>query len=77
MPQIGRVEINIIDEDQSRWLAFKQKELDYLNVPSDLHRPGARPDNQLKPELAAEGHAPVLVPEPEHHVHVCSTSAIP
>jgi ABC-type oligopeptide transport system substrate-binding subunit len=34
MPQIGRVEVTIIEEDQSRWLAFNQKELDYLNLPA-------------------------------------------
>ena len=33
MPQIGRVEITIIEEEQSRWLAFQQKELDYLALP--------------------------------------------
>ena len=36
MPQIGRVEITIIEEGQSRWLAFQQKELDYLNVAGDV-----------------------------------------
>ncbi len=36
MPQIGRVEITIIEEAQSRWLAFEQKELDYIAVPDDL-----------------------------------------
>ena len=34
MPQIGRVEMSIIEEEQSRWLAFNQKELDYLNLPA-------------------------------------------
>ncbi len=34
MPQIGRVEITIIEESQSRWLAFSQKELDYLALPA-------------------------------------------
>ena len=34
MPQIGRVEISIIEENQSRWLAFNQKELDFLELPA-------------------------------------------
>jgi ABC-type transport system substrate-binding protein len=34
MPRIGRVEINVIEEEQSRWLAFNQKELDYLLLPA-------------------------------------------
>ena len=33
MPQVGRVEISVIEEEQSRWLAFNQKELDYLQLP--------------------------------------------
>ena len=40
MPQIGRVEISIIEEEQSRWLAFNQKELDYLNAAGDVPRRG-------------------------------------
>ena len=34
MPRIGRVEINVIEEEQSRWLAFSQKEIDLMNLPS-------------------------------------------
>ncbi len=33
MPQIGRIEISIIEEPQSIWLAFKGKQLDAVNVP--------------------------------------------
>jgi len=33
MPQIGRIEISIIEESQSAWLAFGQKELDVLALP--------------------------------------------
>ena len=40
MPQIGRVEISIIEEEQSRWLAFNQKELDYLALPGDVPAAG-------------------------------------
>jgi ABC-type transport system substrate-binding protein len=50
MPQIGRVEISIIDEDQSRWLAFNQKELDILEVPATFVYKAINPDNQLLPE---------------------------
>ena len=50
MPQIGRVEISIIDEDQSRWLAFNQKELDILEVPNTFVFKAINPDNQLLPE---------------------------
>ncbi len=50
MPQIGRVEISIIDEEQSRWLAFNQKELDILEVPDTFVYKAINQDNQLLPE---------------------------
>ena len=54
MPQVGRVEISIIEEAQSRWLAFQQKELDYINVP-ETFAPQALDGGKLKPSLAKEG----------------------
>ena len=29
MPQIGKVTVNIIEEEQSRWLAFQSRQLDF------------------------------------------------
>ena len=29
MPQIGRVKVSIIEEEQSRWLALKSGQMDY------------------------------------------------
>jgi len=55
MPQVGRVEITIIDEDQSRWLSFRQKQLDVLNIPSPFIRQALTADNKLKKDLADEG----------------------
>ena len=55
MPQIGRVEISIIEEDQSRWLAFNQKELDYLALPATFRPEVFDADNRLKPEWTAQG----------------------
>jgi len=54
MPQVGRVEISIIEEAQSRWLAFQQKELDYINVPEPF-APQALEGGKLQPSLAKEG----------------------
>ena len=54
MPQVGRVEITIIEEAQSIWLAFQQKELDYINVPPAF-APSAFDGDKLKPELAQQG----------------------
>ncbi len=54
MPQVGRVEINIIEEDQARWLAFQNRELDIMNMEGPL-APQAIQDGRIKPELAAKG----------------------
>jgi ABC-type transport system substrate-binding protein len=54
MPQVGRVEISIIEEDQARWLAFQNRELDIMNMEGPL-APQALLGDKLKPELAAKG----------------------
>ncbi len=54
MPQVGRVEIVIIEEPQSIWLSFEQKALDYINLPSTF-APDALDGAKVKPALAAEG----------------------
>ena len=53
MPQIGRVEINIIEEEQSRWLAFQDKQIDVDWIPQVAGRTALDGD-KLKPELAAQ-----------------------
>jgi len=55
MPQIGRVEISIIEEEQSRWLAFNQKELDHINLPPAFRSEVFDADNRLKPGWAEKG----------------------
>ena len=55
MPQIGRIEISIIEEEQSRWLAFNQKELDYLNVPPTFQSEVFDADKKLKPAWMGKG----------------------
>jgi ABC-type transport system substrate-binding protein len=65
MPQIGRVEISIIEEDQSRWLAFNQKELDYLALPATFRPQVFDADNQLKPEWTAQKVALYRAIEPD------------
>ncbi len=64
MPQVGRVEITIIEEAQSLWLAFQQKQIDYLNVPSTF-APNALDGENLKPDLAAEGIRLFRTPDPD------------
>ncbi|MFO1323160.1 MAG: ABC transporter substrate-binding protein [Burkholderiales bacterium] len=55
MPQIGRVEISIMEEDQARWLAFQGGELDTMNMEGPLAPNAVQPDGRIKPELAAKG----------------------
>ena len=54
IPQIGRVEISIIAEEQSRWLAFQNGQIDFVDRFSAF-APIAIPDNKLAPDLAAKG----------------------
>ena len=50
MPQIGRVEINILEEEQSRWLAFQGKQLDFDKLPQTV-APTVLSGDRLKPEF--------------------------
>ncbi len=55
MPQIGRVEISIIEEPQSLWLAFNSGALDVLGVPTPFISQALTPKNELKPDFVARG----------------------
>ncbi len=55
IPQIGRVEISDIEESQSRWLAFRRKELDLLALPPTFRAEALDDSNHLKPAFADEG----------------------
>jgi len=55
LPQVGRVEIAIIEESNPQLLAFNSRELDYANVPSDLVPRVLDPQNRLLPEYANAG----------------------
>ena len=55
IPQIGRVEISIIEEDQSRWLAFNQKELDWLALPATFRQEVFDAANKMKPQWTQQG----------------------
>lgn len=54
MPQVGRVEIAIIEEDQSRLLAFQNGELDIMNLEGPL-APNVLDGDKLRPEFAKKG----------------------
>ncbi len=54
MPQIGRIEIGIMEEPQSYWLAFKGKEIDYINVPKEFAKE-ALVNGKLAENLRSQG----------------------
>ncbi|MFJ2987610.1 ABC transporter substrate-binding protein [Collimonas sp. NPDC087041] len=63
MPQIGRVEISIIEEEQSRWLAFQGKQLDFDYLPQ-VAAPTVLDGKKLKPSFVDEGIKLYTVTEP-------------
>jgi oligopeptide transport system substrate-binding protein len=54
MPQIDRVEISVMTEDQSRWLSFQSGAADIFWLDGPL-APKALVNGRLRPELAARG----------------------
>ncbi|WP_426105564.1 ABC transporter substrate-binding protein [Massilia sp. TSP1-1-2] len=54
MPQVARIEISVMLEDQSRWLSFQSGAVDLFWLDGPL-APKAIVDGKLRPELAAKG----------------------
>jgi oligopeptide transport system substrate-binding protein len=54
LPLIDRVEISVIEEEQARWLAFQNGELDDVSLPGNF-APIALPGGKISAELAAKG----------------------
>ena len=69
MPQIGRVEISIIEEQQAAWLAFQNNELDILYL-REQFAPVALPNNQVNADLARRGVTLEPHDRPRHQLHV-------
>jgi ABC-type transport system substrate-binding protein len=55
LPLAGRVEISIIEEGQSRWLAFRNRELDFLDILPVEFVDQVLDSGKLRPEMAAKG----------------------
>jgi len=55
MPQIGRIEVSIIEEPQSMWLAFSGKEIDAVAVPPSFIEKALTPKNDLLQTWVAQG----------------------
>lgn len=55
LPLLSRIDISVMEEGQGRWLAFLNREIDYLGLlPANL-TDQAIANGKLKPELAAKG----------------------
>ncbi|HSV71245.1 MAG TPA: ABC transporter substrate-binding protein [Methylibium sp.] len=54
LPIVDRVEVSIINEQQPRWLAFLNAQIDLVNVPSEFIE-RATPGGKLAPNLAKQG----------------------
>ncbi len=55
LPQVGRIDISIIEESNPQLLAFNSRELDYANVPGDLIPNVLDAAGKLKPYYADQG----------------------
>jgi ABC-type transport system substrate-binding protein len=54
LPMIDRIEVSIINESQPRWLAFMNRQFDYVTVPLEFASIAA-PNGQIAPNLAKQG----------------------
>jgi oligopeptide transport system substrate-binding protein len=68
MPQVGRIEVSIIEEDQARLLAFENGELDLMNMEGPL-APNVLDGSKLRPELAKKGVKLSRIVDPELSYH--------
>lgn len=64
MPQIGTIDIQVMEENQSRWLAFQRGEVDIIQLEGQLVSKAIK-DGKLRPELAKEGVQLSRIVDPE------------
>jgi ABC-type transport system substrate-binding protein len=65
LPIVGRIEVVIIEEPQPRWLAFSNRELEYIeDLPNEFVNIVA-PNGKLAPSLAKHGVRMQREPQPE------------
>ena len=69
LPLTSRVEVNIIEEGQARWLAFMNRELDFLDIlPVEFTEQALDARGNLLPDLAQAGHRARRAAAAEHVV---------
>jgi oligopeptide transport system substrate-binding protein len=64
LPLVARIDISVMEEGQGRWLAFLNREIDYLPLLPPNLIGQALANGKLKPDLAAKGivHQPLVRP---------------
>jgi oligopeptide transport system substrate-binding protein len=55
LPRIGRIEMSIIEEEQTRWLGFLDRQFDYLQQLPPAFIDQALDNGKLRPDMAARG----------------------
>ncbi|MDD5175887.1 MAG: ABC transporter substrate-binding protein [Sterolibacterium sp.] len=64
IPQVGRIDVRVMLEDQSRWLAFVGKQVDLVELQGPL-APKALLNGKLRPEFVAQGVQLSRIVDPE------------
>ena len=64
IPQIGVIEFIVMEEGQTRWLAFQDGQVDFMNIPQEF-TPKALVGDQLAPDLAKQGFRLQRVVDPD------------
>ncbi|MBV6595393.1 ABC transporter substrate-binding protein [Acinetobacter baumannii] len=64
MPQIGTIDIQVMEENQSRWLAFQRGEVDIIQLEGQLVSKAIK-DVKVRPEIAKEGVQLSRIVDPE------------
>jgi oligopeptide transport system substrate-binding protein len=55
LPLVEKIVVNIIKEDQPRWLNFQKGNLDYISIPKDNFDAAVTPTNELASDLSKKG----------------------
>lgn len=63
LPLVEKLVVNIMKEDQPRWLNFQKGNLDFISIPKDNFDSAVTPDNGLADTLAKKGISLLISPQ--------------
>ena len=55
LPLVDTLVVNVMEQDQTRWLNFQKGKLDYISIPKDNFETAVTPDNGLTDDLSKKG----------------------